>query len=187
MEIYVQKLDLVLLYGLQVSQTTKGPLDRSMTLDTSFINRRHKAYAVYLFFVFISRNCKPAPERMIFLQCTTRLPYFHIDTCNTDMYNISGIFTNFNGNEINRFGTKCHIFDSVTGTGKMQISVSIGTSCHMRHKNIIYQIFQSSHCIVHHFFGRSHVMSKNKTSLLGLSYKRVGMGYHIRGWEWVII
>ena len=30
----------------------------------------------------------------------------------------------------NRFGTKRHFFDSVIGTGKMQISVSIGTSCH---------------------------------------------------------
>ena len=29
-----------------------------------------------------------------------------------------------------RFGTKRHIFDSVTDTGKMQISVSIGPSCH---------------------------------------------------------
>ena len=28
------------------------------------------------------------------------------------------------------FGTKRHIFDSVTDTVKMQISVSIGTSCH---------------------------------------------------------
>ena len=39
--------------------------------------------------------------------------------------------------------------------------------------NIIYQIFQSSHCVVHHFFRCSHVikgiwMSKNKTSFVNI-------------------